>query len=94
MVVTALPLTSLIGVTAGSDGFAVEMDGAGAARGHPAAKFRSGEPEDVSEIPEHRHRRVAVECLRLAIDVQSEHASLPVESDWFSSPWLPGDTSA
>src|SRR5271168_3971900 len=60
---------------AGSYGFAVEVDGAGAARGHAAAKFRSGEPEDVSEIPEHRHRRVAVECLRLAIDMQSEHAS-------------------
>src|ERR1700722_20160124 len=58
-----------------SDGFAVEMDGAGAARGHPATKLRSREPEDVSEIPEHRHRRVAVECLRLAIDMQSEHAS-------------------
>ena len=94
MVVTDLPFASLIAVDARSGGVAVEMDRAGAARGHAAAKFRSGEPENVAEIPEHRHRRIAVECLRLAIDMQSEHASLPVESGWFSSPWLPDDTSA
>ena len=78
MVVTDLPLASLDRRDAGSEGLAVEMDGAGAARGHPATEFRSGEPEFVAKIPEQRHRRIAVECLRLAIDVQSEHASLPV----------------
>src|SRR5271163_2713641 len=79
---------------AGSYGFAVDVDGAGAARGHPAAKFRSREPEDVSEIPEHRHRRVAVECLRLAIDMQSEHVSSLSKATGFPALELPGDTSA
>src|SRR5271154_2010415 len=74
---------------AGSYGFAVDVDGAGAARGHPAAKFRSREPEDVSEIPEHRHRRVAVECLRLAIDMQSEHASSLSKATGFPVPSYP-----
>src|ERR1700722_7593326 len=72
-----------------SDGFAVEMDSAGAARGHPATKLRSREPEDVSEIPEDRHRRVAVECLGLAIDVQSEHTSSLSKATGFPVPGYP-----
>src|SRR5580658_6247343 len=58
-----------------SDGLAVDVDGAGAASGDPATEFRSREPDYVSEIPEHRHRRVAVECLRLSVDMQSDHVS-------------------
>jgi hypothetical protein len=63
-----------------SDGFAVEMDGAGAACRDPATEFCAGKAEVIAKVPEQRHRRVAVECLRLPVDVQSEHTSLPVKS--------------
>ena len=78
MVVIDLPLASLIVVTQDLTGLAVEMDGAGAASGDSATEFRSREPEFVAKIPEQRHRRVAIECLRLAVDTQSEHNFLPV----------------
>src|ERR1700679_3560515 len=56
------------------------MDRAGAAGRHAAAELRAGEPENVAQIPEYGHRRIAVERLRLSIDMQSDHAFLPVES--------------
>src|SRR5271166_1880685 len=62
---------------AGSPGLAVDMDGAGAACGHATTEFRSCEAEFIAKIPEQRHRRIAVEGLRLAIDGQSEHTFLP-----------------
>src|ERR1700730_10956774 len=46
---------------AGAGGFAVDVDGAGAAQRHPAAVFRSDEPELIAQIPEQRHRRIAIE---------------------------------
>src|SRR5271166_3634636 len=63
---------------AGSPGLAVDMDRAGAACGHAATEFRSREAEFIAKIPEQRHRRIAVEALRLAIDVQSQHTFLHV----------------
>src|SRR5580692_12388224 len=56
------------------------MDRAGAASGHAAAKLGAGQSKNVAEIPEHGHRRIAVEGLRLPIDMQSDHASLPVSA--------------
>src|SRR5260221_4701040 len=53
---------------AGAGRLAVDMDGAGAALGDAAAVFRAGEPQLVAEIPEQRHRPVAVESLLLAVD--------------------------
>ena len=67
--VTDLPPASLIVVTQDLLGLAVDMDRAGAASGHPASEFCAGEAERVAKIPEQRHRRIAVEGLRLAIDV-------------------------
>src|ERR1700730_7853679 len=40
------------GGDAGAGGFAVDMDGAGTAQRHPAAVFRSGEPELIAQVPE------------------------------------------
>ena len=56
-----LPFASLIDVTQDRDGLAVEMDGAGAAGSDSATEFRPRESEHVAQIPEHRHRRIAVE---------------------------------
>src|ERR1700685_252020 len=44
-----------------SGGVAVEMDRAGAASGHAAAELGAGQPKNIAEIPEHGHRRIAVE---------------------------------
>ena len=77
MVVTDLPFASLDRRDAGSGGVAVEMDRAGAAGGHSAAEFRAGEPEHVAQVPEHRHRWIAVEGLRLAVHAQRDHVLPP-----------------
>ena len=76
MVVTDLPFASLTGVWHDRDGLAVEMNGAGAAGGDAATEFRAGQPEFVAKIPEHRHRRIAVETLLPSVDAQSEHTCL------------------
>src|SRR6516165_9927651 len=47
------------GRSAGSGGFAVDMNGAGAAERYATAVLRSGEPQLVPQIPEERHRWVA-----------------------------------
>ena len=60
MVVIDLPFGVADRRDAGAGGLAVEMDGAGAACGNSATEFRPGESEHVAQIPEHRHRRIAV----------------------------------
>ena len=81
MVVTDLPLASLIGVWQERHGVAVEVDGARAAGRNAAAEFRARQSEHVAKIPEQRHRRIAVEGLSLAIDMQSEHLTPPCPTD-------------
>jgi len=54
---------------AGSGGFAVDMNGAGAAERYATAVLRSGEPQLVPQILEERHRWIAIEGLRLAVDL-------------------------
>src|SRR6516164_7624298 len=53
---------------AGTGGLAVDMHRAGAAQGHAAAIFCSGETDLVPQVPEQWHRWVAVKRLLLAID--------------------------
>src|SRR6266850_3418073 len=67
IVVTERPETSLTAVMAGARGFAVHMNRAGATQRYTAAIFRPGEPQFVAQIPEQRHRWVAIEGLRLAV---------------------------
>src|SRR5271166_5100385 len=54
---------------AGTGGLTVDMDRAGAAQRHATAVFRSGEPQLIPQVPEQRHRRIAIERLRLAVDL-------------------------
>src|SRR5271156_585888 len=63
-----------------SDGLAIEMHRAGAGGGHAAAELGASKPEDVAQIPEHRHRRIAVKGLRLPVHMQSDHLYLPVST--------------
>src|SRR5262249_23042091 len=61
---------------AGADRFAVEMNRAGAAERDAATEFRSGQAELVAQVPQERHRRVAVEAALLSIHTYADHAFL------------------
>src|ERR1051325_4408469 len=65
---------------AGEGGSSIHMYGAGAALGGAAAKLGAGKPQLVTQIPEKRHRRIAVERLFLAVDAQLNHASPPLKA--------------
>src|SRR5271169_141263 len=65
------------GGDAGASRLAVEMNGARPAQRHAAAILCSGEPQLVSQIPQQRHRRIAVEGLLLAVDAQLDHSVPP-----------------
>src|ERR1700730_10870687 len=65
------------GGNAGAGGLAVDRDGASAAQRHAAAVLRTGEPQFVPQIPQQRHRRIAVERLFLAVDAQLDHGVPP-----------------
>src|SRR5262249_9493985 len=54
---------------AGTPGLAVDVTRASPAQRDATAVFRSGEPQLVPQIPEQRHRLIAVERLCLAIDL-------------------------
>src|SRR6516225_1186972 len=62
---------------AGAGGVAIDMHGAGAAQRHAAAEFCAGKPELVPQIPEQRHRRIAVARLVLAVDAELDHSCPP-----------------
>src|SRR5579885_466377 len=53
--------------------------GCGAAQRGAAAEFGAGQPQLVAQIPQQRHRRIAVETLFLAIDAQCDHGFVPPE---------------
>src|SRR5262249_11090643 len=65
------------GGDAGAGGFTVDMDGASAAQRHSAAVFRSCKTQFVPQIPEQRHRWIAIESLLLAVDAQLDHGMPP-----------------
>jgi len=65
------------GGDAGAGGLAIDMDGAGAAQRHAAAVLRAGEPQFVPQIPEQRHRWIAIDGLLLAVDAQLDHGVPP-----------------
>src|SRR6516165_5220385 len=65
------------GGDAGASRRAVDMNGASAAQRHTAAKLCSGKSQFVPQIPEQRHRRIAVERLLLAVDAQLDHGVPP-----------------
>src|SRR5260370_12568335 len=67
------PGSIVYGGDAGAGRLAVDLNRAGAAQRHAAAVFCAGEPQFVPQIPEQRHRRIAVERLLLAVDAQLDH---------------------
>src|SRR5579871_5751864 len=68
---------TLHGGDAGADRFAVLVDGASAAEGHPAAELRTGEGKDVAQIPEEGHGGFAVEGTLNAVDLEFDHRGSP-----------------
>ena len=62
---------------AGPDGLAVEVDGAGAALGHPAAVLGAGVAEDVPQDPQQRHVGRCVDLALLAVDDELHRAGPP-----------------
>src|SRR6516164_1864153 len=64
---TAIDITDSGG--AGTGGLAVDMHRAGAAQRDAAAVFRSGELQLIAQVPKQRRRWIAIEGLRLAIDL-------------------------
>ena len=60
IVVTSAPSSVDIGVTHERARLAVEVHGAGAALGDAAAELGAGQSPHVAQVPEQRHRRVAV----------------------------------
>src|SRR5262249_36636693 len=62
--------------TAGADGLAIHMDGAGAALRDPAAEFRTGHPEFVANNPKQRRFRFDVQRIRLSVHCKCNHGAL------------------
>src|SRR5882672_2589083 len=50
----------------------VDEDGAGTAETRSATEFRAGEPCVVAQVPEKRHRGIAVEAALYAVDVECD----------------------
>src|ERR1700691_2760954 len=64
------------GDDAGAGRLAIEMDGASSAERDAAAEFRSSQAELVAQIPQERHRRIAVEFMLLPVHTNIDHRSL------------------
>ena len=61
---------NLDGRYAGPNGRAVEVHGAGAALGDAAAELGAGQADSVTNDPQKRRRRVDVNIVRFAINVE------------------------
>ena len=70
---------ALHGGDAGTNRLAILVHGTGAAERHSAAELRAGESENVAQIPEQRHRRVAVKGALNTIDLEFDHEESPGE---------------
>ena len=69
---------------AGARRRAVDMDRAGAALRHAAAKFRSGQADDIADRPKQGHFGIDVERARFAIEGKSDHGLLSSCFRWLS----------
>src|ERR1700722_15355576 len=65
------------GNSARADRVAVEMNRAGSTKRDAAAEFRSSQAELVAQVPQERHRRIAVKCMLLSVHTNIDHYSLP-----------------
>ena len=71
----AKPLRVGMGRYAGSCGLPIQMDRACAAKPDTAAKFRSGEPQNVAQVPEQRHFRWTTERMLSYVHFKLNHFS-------------------
>ncbi len=58
-------------------GFAVLQHRARAAKGHAASKFCSGQSENIAQVPQQRHFRIAIERLGVSVHLEMNHRALP-----------------
>jgi hypothetical protein len=56
------------------------MHGAGAAQTHPASVLGTVQPEQIAQIPEQRHSRIAIERLLASVDLELNHRELASEA--------------
>src|ERR1700733_368311 len=64
------------GDDAGAGRLAVKVDSAGPAESDAAAELRSSQAERVAQVPQERHRRIAVEYALLSVHTNIDHRSL------------------
>ena len=67
MVVIFFPAADLSGSDAAANRLAVQVDGAGAAQPHAAAKLRAGEVQFIAQVPQEGHIAVPVEFTGLPV---------------------------
>src|SRR5258708_23217049 len=66
----------------GTDRVAIDMHGARAAKPFAASELGPGQLQFIAQVPEQRHRWIAIECSRLTIYFEFNHG-IPPDIGWF-----------